>query len=298
MFRKAYETTIKFHRACRDKDLETVYNLLRNDKEKIDVLKLDEMSTLLDKVRFFRISLEKLQEAKEEDPNVEVIKVLCEIGVDLHKKDSNGRTALHMVCCGTRGFSVVKCQANQRVIELLLENGASVHAKGIRGDMPLHEACRSGNLEVVQTLIHHQADVHATDVFFLTPLHKACIGGHLEIVQELLKCEANINAVSKRIEMTPLMTAALNGHFEIVEELLKRGADTNICDPEHGSALHLGVENEQIVKTLLKNGCNTTVRAKVTWENVPLPECTPFELALDMKSNNIVKMIAYHEACL
>ena len=53
---------------------------------------------------------------------------------------------------------------------------------------------------------------------------------------------------------------------------------------------------EQIVKILLKNGCNTKVRAKLTYDDdFDLPDCTPFEMALDMKSINIVKMIAFHE---
>ena len=94
--------------------------------------------------------------------------------------------------------------------------------------------------------------------------------------------------------MTPLMFAVQNGSIEIVEELLKHGADTNICDPKFGSALHLGIEYEQVVKTLLKNGCNTKVRAKLTYD-VDLLNCTPFELALDMESIDVAKMIAYHE---
>ena len=71
----ANETTIKFHRACRDLDLETVHNLLRFDKEKIDVIQLDKMGTLLNTVRFSEIftSFDTLQEALEKDPNVEVV---------------------------------------------------------------------------------------------------------------------------------------------------------------------------------------------------------------------------------
>ena len=334
----ANKNTIKFHRACKDLDLETLHNLLRFDKEKIDVKQLDEMKTLLETVGPIKMfsSMEQLQENMENDPQVKIVKMLCETDVDLHQKDLNGSTALHMACRGTKGTSsgsVLKFHANPRIVDILLEHGASVHAKDMHGHTPLHKACGSGNsdvvktliqhhadvhakdhygntplhkacergnLEVVQTLIHHHADLHAMDESWETPLHKACWEGHLEIVKELLKYKPNINAICKgdeRIKMTPLMSAAINGYFEIVEELTKHGAEINFSDPRYGSAMHLAItiEHELIVRTLLKNGCNINFRAKLTCEDDYLPDCTAFELALGMKSIDIVKMIAYHE---
>ena len=246
-------------------------------------------------------SMERLQKEMKNDPQVEIVKMLCEIGVDLHQKTSYGRTALHMVCRGTKAISsgrVVKCHAaNPRIVDILLEHGASVHEKDIHGCTPLHYACLSGNLEILRTLIQQNADVHASNGVRETPLHKACMGGHLEVVQELLKHKPDINAVANRYSfMTPFMLAALHGHFEIVEELLKHGADIYFSDPKYGSALHLATEfeYENILKTLLNNGCNTKVRAKLIYDD-DLRECTAFEMALDMKSINIVKMIAFHE---
>ena len=43
----ANEPTMKLHRACIKGDLEIVNNLVANDKEKINVTKLDEIGTLL-----------------------------------------------------------------------------------------------------------------------------------------------------------------------------------------------------------------------------------------------------------
>ena len=47
MFGNANETTIKLDQACRWGDLKKVQNIIRVDKEKIDVKQLDEMKTLL-----------------------------------------------------------------------------------------------------------------------------------------------------------------------------------------------------------------------------------------------------------
>ena len=82
-----------------------------------------------------------------------------------------------------------------------------------------------------------------------------------------------------------------------MEELTKHGAEINFSDPKYGSAMHLAIEleNEHIVRILLKNGCNTKFRATLTGEDNYLPDCTAFELALDIKSIGIVKMIAFHE---
>ena len=258
------------------------------------------MSTLLTTVSFIKNfpSSKELKETIEKDAGVELVKLLCEIGIDLEQNGHDGKTALHMaICSNTMIHGSYKIHTNQKIVKILLEYGASLHAKDSYGNTPLHAACCRGNLEVVQALIQYHADVHATNNVHETPLHKACKVGHLEVVQELLKYEPNINAVRKGDEMTPLMSAALSGHFEIVEELLKNGADINFNDPKYGSALHLSMEyeHERVVITLLKNGCNANVRAKLTWQDVHLPDCTPFELALDKKSIDIVKIIAYHE---
>ena len=51
----------------------------------------------------------------------------------------------------------------------------------------------------------------------------------------------------------------------------------------------------EIVETLLKNGCNTNVRAKKIDESEELPNCTAFELSLYLESIDMVKMVAFHE---
>ena len=219
-----------------------------------------------------------------------MIEILLEHGASVHEKDIQGHTPLHTACRND----------NLDVVQTLIKHHADVHAKDRYDDIPLHKACGFGNLEVMKRLIQHHADVHAMNEIWETPLHQACWNGHLKIVQELLKYKPNINAICKgdgRIEMTPLMSAALDGNFEVVEELMKHRADFNFSDPKYGSAMHLAVEveNVHIVRILLKDGCNTRFRAKLTCEDDYLPDCTPFEKALDMKSMAIVKLIAYHE---
>ena len=325
----ANESTIKFAQACIDKDLDTVHNLLRINKEKIDVKQLDEMKTLLKTVGPFRIfpSLERLQEEMENDPGEEVIKALCEIGVDLEQKDDYGQTALYLALRGSYRF-----HANSRIVKILLEHGASVHAKDSHGRTPLLEACKYGNLEVVQMLIQYHADVNARDGGWRTPLHYACSCKNLEIVQlliqhnadveardmfgstplhyacseeiveELLKHKADINALCTRaesIKMTPLMCAAEMGYSDVVQEFLHHGADVDFKDANVGNALHFAMqheyENVDTVKVLLKHGCTINVQAKLTVDDEELPMCTAFELALNFKSINSVKTIAYHQ---
>ena len=92
-----YETTMELHRkldrACIKGDVETVNNLLRINKEKIDAKQLDQMGTLLRTMsheKFFP-SLEQLQEVMKKDPDQEVVNLLCEIGVDLEQNVMSSR---------------------------------------------------------------------------------------------------------------------------------------------------------------------------------------------------------------
>ena len=308
--------TFEFHKSCIIGDMERVSKLLRKQVE-IDVTQLDEMGTL------FKI-------VKRGD--VEFVKLLLKIGLDVNQQDWLRKTPLHLACsyglhkiveillengasvnviegghgrtplleaCWKDHFDVWN-DTNSSIVKMLLENGASVDTKDRYGETALHFACNTGNLEFVQMLLDFKADVNATAQFGKTPLHNACLSGTLQVIQALLKYQPNVNAVhTDGGNYTPLIDAASVGQTEIVEELLKHGADVDYVDFEYGygNALHAAVsnENDQIVAILLKNGCNTKVRARFIWDGEEIPNCTPFELALNMESIEIAKTIAFHE---
>ena len=140
--------------------------------------------------------------------------------------------------------------------------------------------------------------MYAKDGQGCTPLHKACVamGGYFMIVQELLKHEPEVNSFSDGVhDFTPLMLAAGLGRSNVVEELLNHGASIDFKNAEFGTALHLAfqVENVEIAKRLLKLGCNTNARARLTTYHDELPMCTAFEVALNMKSIKTMKTIVY-----
>ena len=308
--------TFEFHKACINGDMEKVSKLLRKNDE-INVSQLDEMGTL------FKI-------VKRGD--VEFVKLLLKIGLNVNQQDWLRKTPLHLACiyglhkivgillengasvnviegghgrtplleaCWKDHFDVWN-DTNSSIVKMLLENGASVDTKDRYGETPLHFACNTGNLEFVQMLLDFKADVNATAQFGKTPLHNACLSGTLQVIQALLKYQPNVNAVhTDGGNYTSLIEAASVGQIEIVEELLKHGADVDYIDFEYGygNALHAAVsnENDQIVAILLKNGCNTKVRARFICDGEEIPNCTPFELALNIESIEIAKTIAFHE---
>ena len=85
-------------------------------------------------------------------------------------------------------------------------------------------------------------------------------------MQALLQCNADVlkNIDSRDFDgYTPLQFAIERGHSEVV-------------------------------KLLLKNGCNTEIRGKSFW-NDDWPDCTSFELALKMEYFEVLKIIAFHK---
>ena len=152
-------------------------------------------------------------------------------------------------------------------------------------------------LEIVRILLQHNADVDARDKEGETPLHVACELGRLEIVRELLKHNPNVNANAtkcRNMRLTPLMFAAMKGFSEIVEELLLHGADINFSGSFLGNALNIAIEkgHVEMVKTLLKNGCNTNAKSKMFDKNEAY---TAFESSLYLGYTDMLKMLAFHK---
>ena len=189
-------------------------------------------------------------------------------------------------------------EGHEKVVKILLQIGLDANKEPNMS--PLQWAIIfSGNFGIVKSLLEHGANVHHQNSLNLTPLHYACLIGRFEITKELLKYNPDINAVCQDNGLkTPLMLAAEMGNSDVVVELLNHGADVDFKDSDHGTALHLATQwigkNVKTVKTLLKYGCNTNVRAKLSAKGDALPMCSASELALKMNSINIVKTIAFH----
>ena len=114
---------------------------------------------------------------------------------------------------------------------------------------------------------------------------------HHDIVQELLKHDPEIDSVSKASHgTTPLQAAAFVGNVKIFEELMKNGANIDHLDICKMSVLAYAVfgRNVYIVRMLLDHGCKTNIRETDF-------KLTEIETALDNESNEIFKMIAFHE---
>ena len=194
-------------------------------------------------------------------------------------------------------------EGHEKVVNVLLQIGVNANNKpGLLTYSIIKWAISlKGNFAIVKSLLKHGADVHHQNLLKETPLHFACMIGCLEITKELLKHNPDVNAVCEDDNglKTPLMLASESGSLDVMEELVMHGADIDFKDANLGTALHLATqcegENVENIKTLLKYGCNTNARAKLSAEGVELPMCTAFELALKMKSIVIVKTIVFHE---
>ena len=151
-------------------------------------------------------------------------------------------------------------------MKILLNFGANIDSGthfGVELHTPLHIAVSRRNMQALKFLIANGANINKKDGHDYTPLHWACSNRYLEGVVELLKHNPEVNTVNDDCDMSPLQSAVHEGHLEIVQELLKHDANIDFTDCINRTALHLATEGKyvEIVKILLKNGCDTRIKA-------------------------------------
>jgi ankyrin repeat protein len=207
------------------------------------ILNVEGLKTIEDNIKNFvknNIDLHKAIECGALD----LIKVLCQNGVDVDLPDQFERTPLHKAAC-TGNYDLVelllKHHANvnlasdingvtplylavqnkhKEIVELLLKNGANPNQKPTNGLSPLYLALEMCSKEIVEHLLSHGASVDETDEYGNTFLLQAIENKDKEISELLLEHSANVHQPRLDGE-TPLNAAAASGDFDIVELLLQ-----------------------------------------------------------------------------
>jgi ankyrin repeat protein len=141
---------------------------------------------------------------------LEVVRLLMEIGANLNATGSWGDTAL--ICAATRG--------HVEVTALLLSKGA--HANSNDGGVtPLMLACRMDHLGVVKILVQHMAgqglDERDSQLGW-TALHGAAFKGHEEVVRFVLLAGADPTVTDDEGRTPRAVAEQFDRHPSRVEE--------------------------------------------------------------------------------
>lgn len=177
-----------------------------------------------------------------DDPKA--IEVLCNLGLNIHEKTSNGFTPL--IAAAYNG--------NEQMASFLLQHGAPVDDNEASPDEwpALRWAMFRHHFNVARLLIDAGANVMHRDKKGATLLHVAAEKNNCEMMQALLDAGADIDALTKE-GTTPLMHAAYFGRLDCLRLLLKAGADIWLTSKDNHDALYyaLGSKNSEVCKTLL-----------------------------------------------
>ena len=108
---------------------------------------------------------------------IKLMKFLIKEGTDIHIKNKNDHTALH----------VSSWYGHKDCAEFLIKSGAVVNAQTNSGFTPLHNASMRGHKDCVEILIKAGVGVNIQDEGGRTALNEARMYGHKEIVELLIK---------------------------------------------------------------------------------------------------------------
>ena len=110
----------------------------------------------------------------------EIVRLLGEVGAEIHWRDEIERTAL----CVAAGLGRTGAAG------ALLDLGARTEDGDNYGRTPLHMASDMGHVEVVQLLLDHGASTSAQDEYGRTPLYRAAWMNEVSCVAALVRAGA------------------------------------------------------------------------------------------------------------
>lgn len=144
---------------------------------------------------------------------------LLRAGVDPNEQDSNGATALLLVCV----------QGNHMAIKPLIDAKAALDVQDHEDETALTAACSEGHRRAAETLIAVGASVNRCCAGNTTPLMIAIRENYIGLAEALIKFKANVDDMCTSGNSS-LMLAVQNNHEKAAALLIKHGANVDLAD--------------------------------------------------------------------
>lgn len=113
--------------------------------------------------------------------NLDEVKHLIELGINVNVQDSGGWAPLHEA----------SCEGHFKICKLLLEYSANANIKDKDGKTPLYMAAGAGHTEICKLLVKNGANVNAKNRYDSTPLHRAIYNDNIDTAKYLLSIGAD-----------------------------------------------------------------------------------------------------------
>lgn len=196
--------------------------------------------------------------------------LLVNHGADVNLRSRRGRTPLLLAASQAGGLAAVR---------MLIGKGATLAGPPAKdGKTPLAAAAEVNDTELMEFLIEAGGDAVLAPPGGPMALLNAALFGNHKMVKALLAKGVDVNSTSPpetfRVKngpiaigsLTPLILSAASGDTAVVRTLIEAGARVNAQDVRGMTPLMLAVAtdhpNREIVRLLLQNKADTTIRSK------------------------------------
>ncbi|MFA4948065.1 MAG: ankyrin repeat domain-containing protein [Candidatus Krumholzibacteriia bacterium] len=149
--------------------------------------------------------------------NLEMTKLLLDLGADVKLGDNENSNALHVAAIG----------ANIAVIDLLLAKGMDVNSADVNGMTAVLFAGGRGKWDAVRHLASKGAKLDCRATGGTSLVHYAARRGDVEVLKQLVAAGLSLNCGPDQWGATPLAGAAQRGQIDVMTFLLDKGADPN-----------------------------------------------------------------------